>query len=67
MIPAPDQLFAGGLAALILLISLILLVQALEPVRRFLSVLLERLQIFTFVYVPIGVLGILVVFVRNLR
>ncbi len=58
---------AGGLAlALLLLGSSFLLLERLPAARRALGGFLERLSIFAWIYLPLGILSLLVVLIRNL-
>jgi hypothetical protein len=60
-------LLYGGLGlALLALVGLILFFEYAPRLKGLLLNGLERLQVFTYLYVPIGVLSLLVVFIRNL-
>lgn len=58
---------AGGMGlALLLLAGSLLLAAHFPRIRALLRGFLERLSIFTWLYVPVGIIGLLVVLVRNL-
>lgn len=63
-----EVLLLGGLAvSIILWIGLVWLCERGERIRAVLMDLMDRLQIFTYIFVPIGVLSLLIVLLRNVR
>jgi hypothetical protein len=65
--PSSTTLFVGLLAGFVLLIILILLVQRISQVRNIVLAFEERLQVFLYVFVPLGILGFIVVVLRNIQ
>lgn len=65
--PPMNVIYLGLGIALLTLIALILLFQKVPRLRKILLALEERLQIFIYLYVPLGIAGLLVVLFRNLR
>jgi hypothetical protein len=59
-------LYFGLILALTISVALVFLYERTPPLRRLLSGLLERMQVFTYLYVPLGVLSLLVVLARLL-
>jgi hypothetical protein len=59
-------LYAGLAASVAILLGLVLLIERLPPIKRMLVGLLDRLSLFTYIYVPLGILSLLVVLIRNL-
>lgn len=49
-----------------LIVSLILLVQNFHQLQKLLLAVEERFQIFIYIYIPLGILGLIVVVLRNL-
>jgi hypothetical protein len=63
-----ELLLLGGLAvSIILWIGLASLIERGGRIRAVLMDLMDRMQIFTYIFVPIGVLSLLVVLFRNLK
>jgi hypothetical protein len=65
--PSSTTLYSGALIGFILLLILIILVQKVTVVRNLLLAFEERLQVFLYVFVPLGILGFIVIFLRNVR
>jgi hypothetical protein len=65
--PPMNIIYLGAGGVIVLLISLILVFQNIPRLQNFLLAFQERLQIFVYFYIPLGVLGLLVVVLRNLR
>lgn len=65
-IPSINIVYLGLAVTFIALIMLILLFQKVSNLQKILLIVEERLQIFIYLYVPLGIAGILVVFFRNL-
>lgn len=66
-LPSSTTLYGGVVAALIAVMVLIVLVQKVPVVRNLLLAFEERLQVFTYVFIPLGILGFIVIFLRNIR
>ena len=64
--PPLGILFSGFGAAIILLVVLILISQNNARLQSFLLSMAERVQIFLYLYIPLGLVGLAVVFLRNL-
>lgn len=64
--PSLVTLTVGTVAGIILLLLLIFLVHKLAVVRNLLLAFEERLQVFLYVFLPLGALGFIVVFLRNI-
>jgi hypothetical protein len=64
--PPMNVIYLGTGITIIGLISLIWVFQSFPQLQRFLLALQERLQIFTYLYIPLGILGLTVVVLRNL-
>ncbi len=56
----------GLLAAVMLVVLLAYLFRRLPRLSRLVTALLERMLIFVYIYVPLGLLGLLVVLIRNI-
>jgi hypothetical protein len=56
----------GLLAAVLLVLLLAYLFRRFPPLSRLVAALVERMLIFVYIYVPLGVLGLLVVLIRNI-
>lgn len=56
----------GIVASILLLVVLFWLFHAWLPLRKYVSILMDQLSIFTYIYVPLGLLGLVVVLIRNL-
>jgi hypothetical protein len=65
--PSKEVLLPKIGIALLILVMLIVLAHLLIPLQKLLLNVAERMQVFLYLYVPIGVLGILTVLVRNIR
>ncbi|MFT3893778.1 MAG: hypothetical protein QM730_19280 [Anaerolineales bacterium] len=65
--PSPTVISSGAGIGFILLLILIVLFQKVTWVRNLLLAFEERLQIFLYVFIPLGILGFIVVFLRNIR
>lgn len=65
--PALKVIYLGTGLSILLLVGLIRMFQRIPRLQKYLFSLQERLQIFVYFYVPLGVLGIAVVVLRNLR
>lgn len=66
LMPSMYVIYFGLGIAVLLCIFLIWISQNAPHLRSFLLALQERLQIFMYLYVPLGVIGLAVVIVRNL-
>lgn len=64
--PSKEALLPGFGIAILVLILLIVLAYFFTPLQKLLLDVQDRMQIFLYIYIPIGILGILVVFIRNL-
>jgi hypothetical protein len=59
--------FLIGIAvSILLLIALLWVFHAWPRLQKVVSVLMEQLSIFTYIYVPLGLVGLVVVLIRNL-
>jgi hypothetical protein len=65
--PPMNVIYLGTGIAIILLISLILVFQNFPQLQNFLLALQERLEVFIYIYIPFGIVGLTVVVLRNLR
>ena len=59
-------LLIGFAAAIVLLAVLFWLFRTWPQLQRYAQIIMEQLSIFTYIYVPLGLLGLLVVLIRNL-
>jgi hypothetical protein len=59
-------LYAGAGIAIIILTALIVFFEHMPQLQKILLNVIERLQVFLYLYIPIGVLSVLVIFIRNL-
>lgn len=66
-IPPLGVIYLGSGITLVLLLSLIWVFHRVSKLQKVLVTLQERLQIFIYLYVPLGILGLTVVVLRNLR
>jgi hypothetical protein len=64
--PPMNVIYLGTAIALGILIALIWIFQNFPQLQRFLLALQERLQVFVYLYIPLGILGLTVVVLRNL-
>lgn len=64
--PSSTTISGGAVVGFFLLLLLILLVQKVTWVRNLLLAFEERLQVFLYVFIPLGILGFIVVFLRNI-
>jgi hypothetical protein len=60
-------LYAGLILSLFAWVALIQFLDHVPRLRTLLLDIIERLQIFTYLYVPLGVLSLFIVLIRNLR
>ena len=65
--PPMNVIYLGTGIVIVLLISLLWFFHNTPQLQKFLLALQERLQIFIYFYIPLGILGLLVVVLRNLR
>jgi hypothetical protein len=65
--PPMNIIYLGTAVVLIIIVALILLFQKVAWLQKTLLFLEERLQIFIYLYVPLGVIGVLVIVFRNLQ
>jgi len=65
--PSSTTLYGGAVIGFVLLLILIFLVQKVTVIRNLLLAFEERLQVFIYVFVPLGILGLFVIFFRNIR
>jgi hypothetical protein len=61
-----DVIFMGGRISILAGIGLVLLFHYVKPLQKFAETFAERLSVFSYLYVPIGMLSLLVVILRNL-
>ncbi len=66
-IPPVNGIYLGTGITIVLLIFLLWVFHKIPRLQKLLLALQERLQIFIFIYVPVGVAGLAVVLLRNLR
>jgi hypothetical protein len=66
-LPERGILYQGLLFTLLITFALILVLQLVKPLQKILLEIVERMQIFAYIYLPLAVVGLLVVIVRNLR
>jgi hypothetical protein len=59
-------LYAGAGIAVTILTALILFFEHMPRLQKILLNVIERLQVFLYLYIPIGMLSLLVIFIRNL-
>jgi len=64
--PPANVIYLGLGITTVLLITLIWVLQNMPRLQTFLLALQERLQIFIYFYIPLGILGLTVVVLRNL-
>jgi hypothetical protein len=65
--PSPSTLSGGMIAVFILVVVLILFIQNVPVIRNLILAFEERLQVFLYVFVPIGILSFIVIFLRNIQ
>jgi hypothetical protein len=65
--PPMNVIYLGLGITVLILITLILLFQNVPGLLKILLAVEERLQIFIYIYIPLGLAGLLIVFVRNIR
>ncbi len=65
-LPPLKWLILGVVVTLLILVALSLLLLKVERLRSIFDNLLERFRIFSYIYIPLGIIGLLVVIVRNL-
>lgn len=66
-LPSMRLIYLGMGITMILLVSLLWFIQNRPPLQKVLLAAQERLQIFVYFYIPLGILGLAVVLLRNLR
>jgi hypothetical protein len=66
-IPPMEVIYLGLGIITILLIALIRVIQNRPALQKFLLSVQGRLQVFIYFYIPLGIVGLAVVFLRNLR
>jgi hypothetical protein len=66
-IPPMEVIYLGLGITMILLISLLWVFQNMPQLQTFSLAVQERLQIFMYFYLPLGLVGLAVVVLRNLR
>jgi hypothetical protein len=66
-LPEPEILYRGLLFTLLITSALILVLQFVKPLQKILLEIVERMQIFAYIYLSLAIAGLLVVLVRNLR
>ena len=64
--PSKEALLPGLGIAFLVLILLIVLAYFFNPLKKLLLDVQDRMLIFLYIYIPIGILGILIVIIRNL-
>lgn len=65
-LPPMGRIYLGATITIVLLVSMIALFQSMPKLQAYLLLVQERLQIFIYFYIPLGLLGTAVVLVRNL-
>lgn len=65
-IPPGNVIYLGTGIAIVVLISLLLVFQNFPQLQRFLLAFQERLQVFLYIYIPLGIVGLAIVVLRNL-
>lgn len=65
-LPPINEIYLGVAITVTLLISFVLLFQSMPKLQKYLLLVQERLQIFIYFYIPLGILGLAVVLLRNL-
>jgi len=63
--PPVDMIYKGTGSSFVILIALILMVHSIEFLQRGVLFVMDRLGIMTYIYVPLGLLGFIVVIFRN--
>lgn len=66
-LPERGILYQGLLFTLLITVVSILVFQFVKPLQKILLEIVERMQIFAYIYVPLAMAGLLVVLLRNLR
>jgi hypothetical protein len=64
--PSMNIVYLGLFVTLVALVGLILLFQKLSKLQKILLIVEEQLQIFIYLYIPLGIAGLMVIFFRNL-
>ncbi|MBI3153655.1 MAG: hypothetical protein HYZ21_16100 [Chloroflexi bacterium] len=64
-VPSMSVLYGGMGIALLVLLVLLLLFQNILRLQRFLLMVEERMQIFTYLYIPLGILSLILVLLRT--
>ena len=64
--PAKEILIQGFGVAFLILILLLVIVHFLKPLQNLVLEVEDRLQVFLYLYVPVGILGVLIIIIRNL-
>jgi hypothetical protein len=66
VLPPVDILYLGFAISIAVMVALFFLSDKVTVFRKALLAIAERLQVFVYIYVPLGMVGILVVIFRNL-
>jgi len=66
-LPPVNILYLGFAIAISVIVVMFFLLDKVAVFRKTLLAIEERLQVFVYIYVPLGILGIVVVVFRNLR
>jgi hypothetical protein len=65
-LPSWKELIVGAGLPLLILIVLLFLFSSNQRLRTVFDTLLERFRIFSYIYIPLGIIGFFVVLVRNI-
>ena len=63
--PPMDILYRGGIVFFILWVALLVSLHYVKPLQRFAFFIEERVEVFLYLYVPLGVIGFLAILVRS--
>jgi hypothetical protein len=66
-LPPVNILYLGFAIAMGVIVAMFFLLDKVAIFQKALLAIEERLQVFVYIYVPLGILGIVVVVFRNLR
>ena len=64
-IPRPHTIAEATFVFLILCVLLILLINRMRKLQQLLRVVLEQFTVFAYLYVPLGLIGVVVILIRN--
>jgi hypothetical protein len=66
VLPPIHAIYAGAVVTMVLLISFMLFFQNMPKLQKYVILAQERLQVFIYIYIPLGILGLAGVLLRNL-